>query len=271
MSLKKRIRQNVTLSILILTFIIALWTPFRLNAATQPDQVTFTFTEWKPVFYLDQNKRMRGVYAEILIELFEKKLGMKIRYEMAPWKRCQHYIQTGDADITIMLPTEERLQYAVKSALPLYQFSLNIFTYKNHPKLEEIKKITSPQDIKRLNLIPATNLGNGWHKNNIDKHGIDTHYLSEDIQLFEYLSRQRADMVIDLLVPSLHYIREQKLEDVIEVTDVRFGPLDMHLMLSKKSKFLDRLPQIDEAFQQLKREGVIDSIILRYESLDGNP
>ncbi len=263
-------RQNLVSLALILSVVVALWMPAEANASSQPEQIKFVFSEWKPVFYLDQNKRMRGVYAEILTELFEKKLGMEIRYEMLPWKRCQHYIQTGDADITIMFPTEERLQYAAKSASPLYQFSLNIFTYKNHPKLEEIKKVTSPQDIKLLNLVPVTNLGNGWHKNNIDNHGIKTHYLAEDIQLFEYLARKRADIVIDLLVPSLHYIKEQELEDAIEVTDVRFGPLEMHLMLSKKSRFLNRLPEIDEAFEQLKSEGAMDSIIQRYESLDGN-
>ncbi len=118
--------------------------------------------------------------------------------------------------------------------------------------------------------MPVTNLGNGWHKKNIDAYGIKTNYLSQDVQLFEYLARKRADIVIDLLVPSLHYIREQEFEDALEVTDVQFGPLDMHLMLSKKSKFLDRLPEIDEAFRQLKSAGTIDSIIQRYESLDGN-
>lgn len=269
MSFTKQIQQNIIPTVLILGLVFSLWAPMQAAASTRPEHVTFVFTEWKPVFYLDQNNRMRGIYAEILTELFEKKLDIQLQFELLPWKRCQHNIQTGDADITIMLPTEERLQFAAASAAPLYRFYLNIFTYKKHPKLDEIRNIQSPQDIKRLNLVPVTNLGNGWHKKNIDAYGIKTDYLAEDIQLFEYLARKRADIVIDLLVPSLHYIRKQELEDSIEITDVRFGPLDMHLMISKKSKLIDSLPEIDEAFQQLKNEGAIDRIIQRYESLDG--
>lgn len=239
-----------------------------INADETTKTITFGYTTWKPIYYLSKDDEPRGIYAEILKELFEKKLGYKVVYKIFPWKRCQKYLELGKIDFTIMMPSKERLKYSDKSQNVFYDFYLHVFTYKGHPLIEKIEKIQTVDDIKRLKIIPVTNAGNGWHKKNIDAYGIETIHLINESQIFPFLSLKRADIVIDVLAPSLAVIREQNLQDSIQVTTARFGPTSMHLMMSKLSKHRELLPAIDEAFAELKASGVIKRIVDKYEKID---
>ncbi|WDP91758.1 MAG: transporter substrate-binding domain-containing protein [Desulfobacter sp.] len=227
--------------------------------------ITFAFSEWQPVFHIDENKEMQGLYPEILAELFEKRLGITVVGVDLPWVRSQMNIKNGQSDFSLMVPNEERLAYTEMSKEPVCQLFMNVFTYKGHPKLEAIRKITSARDIKRLGLRPATNIGNGWHKKNIDAYGIHTDYLPDDRLIFRYLAKKRADIVIDILVPSLYHIRKETLQSQIEVTDARFGPLNIHLMMGKKSKYRHLMPRIDQAIAEMKRQGVIQKLMAKFE------
>lgn len=67
---------------------------------------------------------------------------------------------------------------------------MGLYTYKDHPKLDEIKQIKEVIDIKKLNLKPISNLGNGWHKQNIDIYGIKTLYVKEDENIIQVLEQE---------------------------------------------------------------------------------
>ncbi|BHH83640.1 substrate-binding periplasmic protein [Desulforhopalus sp. 52FAK] len=239
-----------------------------VNADETIKTITFGYTPWKPIYYLSKDGEPRGIYAEILEEIFEKKLGYKVVFKTFPWKRCQKYLELGKIDFTIMMPSEERLKYSDKSQNVFYDFYLHVFTYEGHPLIEKIEKIRTVDDIKRLEIIPVTNAGNGWHKKNIDAYGIQTIYLNRESQIFPFLSLKRADIIIDVLAPSLDVIREHNLQDSIQVTAARFGPTSMHLMMSKLSKHRKLLPAIDKAFGELKANGDIRRIVDKYERND---
>lgn len=253
-------------------FVSALCLLLAISSGVNADEtiktITFGYTSWKPIYYLSKDDEPRGIYAEILEELFEKKLGYEVVYKAYPWKRCQKYLELGKIDFTIMMPSKERLKYSDKSQNVFYDFYLNVFTYKGHPLIETIEKIKTVDDIKRLKIISVTNAGNGWHKKNIDAYGIETIYLNKESQIFTFLSLKRADIIIDVLAPSLNVIREQNLQDSIQVTTARFGPTSMHLMMSKLSKHRKLLPAIDKAFSELKANGDIRRIVDKYEKID---
>ncbi len=63
-------------------------------------------------------------------------------------------------------------------------------------------------------------------------------------------------------------IKENNLQDSIQVTGARFGPTSMHLMMSKLSKHRKLLPAIDKAFAELKANGDIKRIVEKYEKID---
>lgn len=227
-------------------------------------QIRFAFHKWPPVVYLDDNGRPAGLYYDLLSEVLEKKLDMVIIPQQLPWKRCQTNVRDGESDFILTVATDERLDYAVKSELPFYELYLYVFTYSGHPKLPNIRSIQSASDIKALDLIAVTNLGNGWHKAHIDSAGVTTRYLRQEDNSLKFLANKRADIMIDGLISTQKAIRQLGLSDKVVPTEARFGPIRMHLLISKKSPHVTMMPEINRAFSELKKQGVIDQITDRY-------
>ncbi len=208
-----------------------------------------------------------GLYIDILREIFTKQLQKKFSCSYVPWKRAQKKVANGDADFLITIPTKKRLQYSVPSDAPIFRLYLNIFTYKNHPKLAAIEKIKTAEDILRLGLIPVSNLGNGWQKENIDSHGIQTNYVSKNDNILQFLAAKRADIVIDAVIPTIYSIKKLGLGSEIVLTKARFGPLNFHILIGKKSKYLGLLPQINKSIDKLIQDGTLERLNEKYMNL----
>lgn len=210
----------------------------------------------------------KGLFIDILEEVVVKELGMKLVVQQSPWKRAQENVRDGIADITVSVPTKDRLTYAFSSKEPILKMWLNVYTYAGHPKIEKIRKIQTLNDIIALNLVPASNQGNGWHKENIDAFGVKTFYVPTDENLVQFLAMRRADIMIDAPISINRMIRQYGLTTKIVQTDARFGPLNFHLLMSKKSKYAYLMPKIDETINKLVREGAAEKIFLKYSNPD---
>lgn len=210
----------------------------------------------------------KGLFIEILDKVVVKELGMKLVVQQSPWKRAQENVRDGTADIIVSVPTQDRLAYAFSSKEPIFNMWLNVYTYTGHPKIDKIRKIQTPNDIIALNLVPASNQGNGWHKENIDAFGVKTFYVPTDENLVQFLAMRRADIMIDAPISINRIIRQYDLTAKIVQTDARFGPVNFHLLISKKSKHAYLMPKINETINKLVREGVVEKILLKYSGPD---
>lgn len=247
-------------------FVLLIWSHIATLAFAEGhmSKVVFAHTEWKPFIYTDSSGVTQGLFKEILDELFEEEL----IYHSRPWKRAQVEVEDGVADMMVTVATEERLSYSVKSDLPFYQFFMSVYAYQNHPKLAEIHKITSANDIRMLGLIPVTNLGNGWHKQNIDKFGVKTYYTPKDENIAFVLANKRADIMMESAESMNQIIKENGLTNKIVLTDAKFGPINLYLLVSKKSQLSKKMPQINEAYRKLYDSGMIEQITKKYTSLE---
>ncbi|MCG8618105.1 MAG: transporter substrate-binding domain-containing protein [Desulfobacterales bacterium] len=230
--------------------------------------ITLTFAEWKPMGQMDETGECLGLLPDISRAVFEEELGFRLICQERPWKRAQLEVELGASDFMITVPTESRKVYALVSQSVFYTLPLYIYTYGGHDKLKEINKIRSAADIKALNLVPVTNLGNGWHKDNVDVHGINTHYVGKEINILRFLATKRADIMIDAVTPTNYLIRQNGLTHKIVLTKSRFSQVNFHLLLSKKSKFAQWMPEIDAAFRRASAKGHIKAIVDRYERLE---
>ena len=163
----------------------------------QTKTITYATLEWIPFSYIDEKGESKGLYFDILKEIFEIEMNIKLNFQMLPWKRAQFNVKNGKADLLLTVATQNRLEYAIKTELPILQLYLYAYTYKKHPKFDEINTVSSGINIKQLNLIPVTNLGNNWHKNNIDNYGVKTHYVPSEEIAFMFLASKRADITIE--------------------------------------------------------------------------
>lgn len=228
--------------------------------------ITYATSPWKPFNYEDQGK-CHGLYIDILKEIFEIELGIPLHCRMFPWKRAQASVESGKADFLVTVATGSRLAYAVKSRLPILELYLYVYTYKGHPKQEAMNTITSGRDIRRLDLVPVTNLGNLWHKDNIEIHGVHTEYVPAEANAFQFLARKRADITIEPLYAGNYLISKLGLADRITPTRGRFGPTIFHLLLSKRSTHAKRMNQIDQAIEKVKGSPRYREILDHYETI----
>ncbi len=257
--------QIKKISFCLFLVILAFFASGRATAeARSQTNISFVFGRWVPLDYMDDSGRGCGLLVDIAREVFEKELGLRLVCITRPWKRAQLEVKNGASDFMVTVSTETRKAYAIASQQPFCSLSLNVYTYSGHRQMEAIHKIRSARDIKKLKLRPVSNLGNGWQKDNIDAAGIYTHYVGTDENVLLVLASKRADIMIDALIPTNYLIRKMGLGKSIVLTGSRFSQVDLHLLLSRKSRFSSWMPQIDDAFENVRKKGRIAAIVSGY-------
>ncbi len=250
-------------------FLVALGTLLSFPLMAQGTHLTFVryATMENPPFVIADNSQPSGVtglYADILNDVISKRMGLSWNCVLLPWKRAQTEVQSGTADLIITVPTEERLIYSIPSDQPVFETYLHVYTYKGHPKLQEIRRIKSVEDIRRLGLVPVTNLGNNWHRENIDSAGVPTHYAPADDNIARILAAKRADIMIDLPFTMDPMIKSLGLSRQIEMTPARFGPIRFHILVSRKSSFTQSMDALNLAIDRFIQEGTRDRLIEKW-------
>lgn len=235
--------------------------------AGNSNTIHFACPQWKPMFY-SEGEKIKGLYVEYLETIFSKNMNIKVKYSIVPWKRAQMYVEKGDADLILTVPTKKRLTFSIKNEIPIYKMYLHIYTYKNHKKIDQIRRIKTAKDILNLNLTPVTNLGNGWHKQQIDSHGINTYYVPKEDNIVQFLASKRADIMIEAVIPMNYKIKQYKLVPKIELTNARFGPLNFHILMSKKSRFIGMIPAINWVIKKLHKSQYFKNTADRYSALN---
>jgi len=257
--------KRFNLFILFMIFIVS--GPDIVNAQ-QKKSIVYVSPKWIPMTYTNLTGRRSGLLVDIAREVFERELGLNLICIERPWKRAQMEVKSGISDFIITVATSSRRKYALAGKHVFYTLPLYIYTYAGHEKLEAINGIRSARDIKRLKLRPVTNLGNGWHKDNIDDKGINTHYVGEENHILLFLANKRADIMIDAVVPTNYLINKMGLNQDIVLTKSRFSQVDFHLLLSRKSKYASWMDRIDDAHEKAEKSGRIQAVISKYERLE---
>lgn len=235
--------------------------------------IRFAMTDSPPLATVapDAASGMKGLYPDILDEILTKRMGLQWTGTFVPWKRAQQEVQTGAADIFITVSSEERKVYAIPSRRPVFEEYLHVYTYKDHPKILEIRKIKTADDIQRLGLIPVTNIGNNWHQENIDSHGIKTWYVPAEESLAKFLAAKRADIMIETPLTMDPKIDSLGLAQQVEKTPARFGPISFYLLVGKKSPLSSSMRTLDQAVEQFIRDGTRERLAAKHLGSDAKP
>lgn len=245
---------------------------YAQNAAEAPARsiITAAMMENNPPFTAPNPKHptgQGGLLVEILDEIF-KQLDLPYAVEVYPWARAQAMVQAGRADILVTVPTEERRSYALVSEQSVFPMVMQIYARKDHPLLAEIRRIKSTQDIVALDLVAISNLGNGWHKANIEAAGVKTYYGTNDESAARMLAAKRGDILVDSAVSMAVEIRRQGLEGTLTAAAAPFAPLRFHMLVSQKSPFARRMPDVNRAIATLQKNGTLDRLYQKYTRID---
>ncbi len=209
-----------------------------------------------------ENGISKGIYVDILKEVFEKRMGITIEFENFPWLRAQRRVQSGKSDGMITLYTPERAEYTSSGKVPIFIETMGLFTYVNHPRLEQMKNIQSIGDIREFQIL--TYFGDGVSIERFS--GFDVDYGASDLKsVLKKLQLKRGDMLIQSKAVTLYNIKKLRLENsIIQVPGISFGVLEFKLCISKESPYIGIIPVFDETLSTLRQDGTIQKIFEKY-------
>lgn len=226
--------------------------------------IASTSEPWIPFFKADQNGSAEGYMHELLVELLENQMGYEIKYLTRPWRRAQMEVKQGNADLMLTVATDARKQYTLVSDQALMNLSLTFYVHSNHPKMSEIEHIYNVEQIRDAGLRLVTNFGNGWYEQNVLSKGVKTQFVLDEKAILFFVAGKRADGFIENEV-SMEYLMERyNMNHRLVKTDLHFGPIPFHLLLSKKSTRPELLDEINQALSDPSVVTALNKIHSKY-------
>jgi polar amino acid transport system substrate-binding protein len=228
--------------------------------AAKPLRVAYP--DYWPFFTRSAEGYMTGFFFEIVSEALGR-MGVSSRWQAYPWSRCQALVRSGDADAMITVPTAERLVYAATHEDPFYMKRLKVFTTTGHPKLAEIRRIRTIDDIYRLGLVVVTYHGNGWNDKIIRSRGIKTYESPQIKNVWLMLANHRGDIAIEWPMAAWPLIEEGGVASRIVETDVSLEAMPFHLLINRDCPYAARLPEFNKVIKRMQAEGRIEAILAK--------
>lgn len=234
-----------------------------LSAYAQEGQVMqlVYFNDYAPFSWENEQKQMQGILIDVLTEALQNRMKISVNHTGYPWKRAQHLVQQGEADAFCTVPTEERLAYTEVSHEPAIVATFTVFVRSDHPKLEQIKQITTLADLKAYTL--GHFLGAGWAQQNLE--GMDVKWASDLDAVLHNLVKGRFDLhpgasqVVRFTIKMLG-LKQQIIEIPVVLDSQPFS-----LCIGKLSPFVNLLPKFDQTLQEMKADGTLQKIYEQYE------
>ncbi len=218
---------------------------------------------WPPYSYLDKDSNeTKGILINLLDNLLVKHLSIKTLNHAQPWPRVQRSVESGDMDAFITVPTDERLEYSLRSKNIVYSIRMQALT-RNDTKL--IHQFEAMEDYADFNKVKVCEInGNGWGYRFWEKHGISFETLSTTDKCLQQISLGRSDVMVLPFAVARTYLKTASKKASLALTKKIFGQMDFVLLLSKKSKFNQALlDQFDEVLYQLKADNQYDAVIMQ--------
>lgn len=227
--------------------------------AAEPLSVVY-FDSYTPLSWAD-NGNEHGILIDIVKEAVGKRLDRPIQFNGYPWARAQLQVKEGRADAFITVPTKERLSYTQCSKQPALTATVGIYTYAEHPRMDDLLKIKSYDDLKDFTLVEY--LGNGWAKNKFAK--LDVSWTNTIEQTYKILSAKRADLLVRNVFNFDYFSRKLYIEDKIIKLPAILSSVPFHLCIAKGSAHVGILDDFDRVIDQMKVDGGLDAIFKRYK------
>lgn len=228
-----------------------------LATATEPIHFVY-YDNYRPRSW-SENGIMHGMLVDIMDEAVGKRLGIPVSHSGYPWKRAQLKVKEGSADAFITMPTDERRTYTAIGKEPVITFDLRIITKKGHPRMAEMKAITSVKELYAFTV--ADYLGNAWAKRNLKD--MNVKWLPDIEKIFPFIVGERADLV----VASKRTVYEMELlgfDKTLTVLPNTLSSVSFHICVGKNSPYKEKLNDFDRIIKEMHDDGTIDRIEKSY-------
>jgi polar amino acid transport system substrate-binding protein len=232
--------------------------------ASGQDAVKWVFTDYPPANYQSEDGHFKGFFHDIVLEVFNQGLGLRVDIAVFPWKRCQKMVETGEADIMVTVPTTLRLEYSLTHTRPIWIKRRILYTYGGHPRMNEIEQLNGLAAVRNGGYKVISYLGNDWTKREVQNSGIPVIYATSVDGMYRMLAAHRGDLVIEEKSLADPRIADLGLSKRIVETKGVGSKSGFHILVSKKSAFADRISQIDREVEAMRSRHRFEQIFSNY-------
>lgn len=216
------------------------------------------FNDFAPYSWDDKGE-VKGLYKDITEEVF-KRLGIPTDHKAYPWERAQRMVMDGIADVFVTVVTDARKEYATPSDRAVFVLNVVAVTYKGHPDFQRMKKFTKISQFSPF--IVSDYIGNGWGKNAL-----------KDLSIREFPDvasclRVIADKKADVHFTSTQIVRYYSIKNAYPLQLVTlptiYDSLNMHVFIGKKSKYYNKISDMNGVIDTMFKDGTMKKILARY-------
>ncbi len=239
--------------------------------AAQEAFVWYDDADYKPYIYKDANGNSAGIFKDLMVEIF-KRIHVPLESKVFAWKRTQVFVHNGLADGMVTVATRKRLETMVSSK-PLVVSGEKIFVRKDHPKIEQIKRIQTIDALRDYRIVDV--VGEGWAEEKF-KHFPHVIWAPKLTSAFYLLANGRADIYVSNEFFGIAFIQSLLKQNTpfrenlkqIMVCSNNLEKIEYALLINKRSKWARLIPRINATIDQIKRDGTYDKIMRRYLQID---
>jgi polar amino acid transport system substrate-binding protein len=256
--MRRRFHVDPMKSLCMITLLLGLAMPVSAR-----DTVKWVFTNYPPANFQTQDGRFEGFFHDIVMELFDRRLGLQVEIAVFPWKRCQAMVEDGAADIMVTIPTPRRLEYAVTHNRPVWTKRMLVYTYHDHPKSRSIQLLNGLDAIKSGGYQVIAYLGDGWAEKEVQGMGIPVIYATTVDGMYHMLAARRGDLIIEENRLAAPRLTDQGLSGkIVETTGVA-SESGFHILISKKSAHAGLIFRVDREIEAMRSSGRLDQMLNR--------
>ncbi|MCG8619543.1 MAG: transporter substrate-binding domain-containing protein [Desulfobacterales bacterium] len=241
-------------------FCILLTIVITTLSASGKETISFVYFNDYPPFGWEENGTMRGIYIDIVDEVFTNRLNIPVTHRGLPWKRAQLMVFDGTADGFCTAITPKRLKFTEATQQSIIEVNFKIFVPVNGPGLERLRHVSDLSGLKAFKLVDYA--GSGWAQKNLVDRGLNVHWLQRNEQIWKFLLLGRADATVNNEWTTRYALKKEGLqEQILELPHpMTSEPISFHIFIGKKSPFHPILEQVDASLGEMKADGTLQRI-----------
>jgi polar amino acid transport system substrate-binding protein len=241
-----------------------------LRSVTADVERTFDAStlHYPPYQYVEGNQ-VKGIAIDIIREAMARAGPYHVDFNFYPWKRAVNLTEFGQSDMLFNAgKNRARHKWGRYVNSVLIEQSYVLFKRKKH--LFTISPDYSDTKDKVISIRKGYLYGDGFFRQAIDNGRFYTVLYSDSTaQSVRQLLSKRIDMFIGDQLPVMYYIKEQGLEDQIDIVlhngsklEVLYWPT--YILFSKERSSPELISKVNDAMESIKVDGTFDRIIKRY-------
>lgn len=229
--------------------------------------LTFAFSGKSPPYSSSLDEGAVGLLPDLVQLAFSFIPAYTTENVVVPWSRAQYNVRRGLTEGFLTYPSEEREEYAIFSAKPLFTQNFGHLVYSaDNPNKDLIESATSFTDLSSLTVIVER--GSQWEEDNIPDYLERVPGRDMNTMMHLLMLREAGDFLVQPAEDARFIARQLGYSKKLKVRKVEFIPnsrIPFHIGVSRKlPAALDVINQVDAVMQNPEFQSQLNTLIESY-------